>query len=135
MDKEQGIIIDTDVLINLFDTLKSGNAVAEVVINYLKVSDVPLFVSIVSEIELIQGTKPSTEVRRLVKELTSFQTITLNDDISVIAKDLVIKYGSSHGLKLGDSLIAATALHLNIPLYTFNKRDFRFIAGLNLYEP
>jgi predicted nucleic acid-binding protein len=134
MEPEQGVIIDTDVLINFFDPYKVDHSLAEQSINSLKIKGAPLFVSVVTEIELLQGSKPASEVRRLVKELTSFQTITLNEDISVKAKALIVKYSSSHGLKLGDSLIAATALHFNIHLLTFNKKDFRFITGLQFYE-
>lgn len=36
---------------------------------------------------------------------------------------------------MADALIAATALHYNLPLYTLNKKDFRYIAGLRLHEP
>jgi predicted nucleic acid-binding protein len=36
---------------------------------------------------------------------------------------------------MGDAFIAATALFLNIQLFTFNNKDFRFITNLKLYEP
>lgn len=136
MEQEQGMmLIDTDVLINLFDSSKVKHSFAEITIEHLKALNTNLFVSIITEIELLQGTKPASEVRRLLKELTSFKTSTLNEQISLIAKDLIVKYSSSHGLLLGDSLIEATALHFNIPLFTFNKKDFRFIADLKLFEP
>jgi predicted nucleic acid-binding protein len=41
----------------------------------------------------------------------------------------------SHGLGGFDVLMAATALEHNLPLYTFNMRHFRAIAGLNVLEP
>ncbi len=31
-------------------------------------------------------------------------------------------------------LIAATALHHSIPLYTLNVKDFRYISGLSIYS-
>jgi len=33
-----------------------------------------------------------------------------------------------------DAMIAATALHADLVLFTFNLRDFKFIKGLQLYE-
>ncbi len=42
-------------------------------------------------------------------------------------------YGLSQILAVPDSLIAATALTHETPLYTLNRKDFRFIPGLQLY--
>jgi len=33
-----------------------------------------------------------------------------------------------------DSLIAATAIELDLPLFTYNIKDFRYISGIRLYE-
>jgi predicted nucleic acid-binding protein len=43
-------------------------------------------------------------------------------------------YSLSHKLSLPDALIAATALVHDLKLYTLNVKDFRFIAGLELYQ-
>ena len=37
-------------------------------------------------------------------------------------------------LDMPDSLIAATAIELNLPLFTYNIKDFRYIPGLQLYK-
>lgn len=38
-------------------------------------------------------------------------------------------------MKLGDAIIAATALEYDLPLATRNTRDFRHIEGLTLIDP
>jgi predicted nucleic acid-binding protein len=38
-------------------------------------------------------------------------------------------------LTIPDALIASTALVHQLELYTLNLKDFRFITGLNLYNP
>ncbi len=38
-------------------------------------------------------------------------------------------------MKLGDAVIAATALEYNIPLVTRNEADFKHIGGLDLRNP
>jgi len=38
----------------------------------------------------------------------------------------------SHSLSLADALIAATALHYQLPLLTANDKHYRMIADLNL---
>ncbi len=37
-------------------------------------------------------------------------------------------------LLIPDALIAATALEYNLPLFTSNISDFRFIPGINLWQ-
>lgn len=44
-------------------------------------------------------------------------------------------YSLSHKLSLPDALIAATAIEHDIPLYTLNLKDFRFISMLQLHTP
>ena len=43
-------------------------------------------------------------------------------------------YALSHRLSVPDGLIAATALTEDLPLYTHNLKDFRYIAGLELHK-
>lgn len=38
-------------------------------------------------------------------------------------------------MKLGDSIIAATALEYGVPLVTRNENDFRHISGLQIVNP
>ncbi len=136
MEEEEGmILIDTDILINLFDPYKSNHLIADKTLANLILAKTVLTVSIITEIEMIQGTKKNVEKKGLIKKLDVFKSINVTEEISDNAKQLIIQYSSSHGLMPADSFIAATALHFDIPLFTFNKKDFRFIKNLKLYEP
>ncbi len=58
-----------------------------------------------------------------------------NIAISIItAGELMINYTLSHKLSLPEGLIAATAITVDIPLYTLNKKDFKYIENLSLYQ-
>jgi predicted nucleic acid-binding protein len=46
---------------------------------------------------------------------------------------MLFEYHLSHGLDFHDALIAATAIHHNIKLFTLNVRDFVFISDIKLY--
>ncbi len=46
-----------------------------------------------------------------------------------------IKLRQEQKMKLGDAIIAATALEYDIPLVTRNEDDFKHIAGLDLRNP
>ena len=60
--------------------------------------------------------------------------MNLNEEITEIAINLVEKYSKSHGLKIPDALIAATAIYYDITLWTYNIKDFHFIEGLKLFK-
>ena len=46
----------------------------------------------------------------------------------------MVSFSLNHSLAIPDALIAATALHHDVALYTFNIKDFRFIPGLKLHN-
>lgn len=136
MDKKKSnLVIDTDVLINFFDKNKKSHQLAKNAFDDFTNKNIEPSVSIITSIELIQGNKTNSDKQRILKQLEPFDTIFLSDRICSEARDLIITYSSSHGLLMGDALIAATALYLDFQLFTFNKKDFRFIKNLRLYEP
>ncbi len=91
-----------------------------------------LVVSSMTEMELIIGCRNKAELRETETFLKRFQVVQINAQISEHASALLRRYNLSHGLLIPDALIAATALTLEKPLATKNRRDFRFISGLNL---
>lgn len=113
------LFVDTNVLINLAEG-KSG------VDQYLESNN--LFVSVVSEIELLGWHKITTSQKNYFKSLLG--------DCSVIGitnpvKELSIQLKQKNKVKLPDAIIAASALHLDIPLLTFDK-GFEKFKDLNL---
>ena len=71
--------------------------------------------------------------RRFEKILNNYTIISLDPEISLLGISLYKKYKLSHGLDMPDSLIAATAIELDLTLFTYNIKDFRFIPGIRLY--
>lgn len=113
------ILADTNVFINLSEG--KGD-----VAPYL--NDKGVYVSIVSEIELLGWYKISTE------DVLFFSTLL--DDCVLIElipaiKEQAIRIKQKHRIKLPDAIIAATAMFLGIPLLTFDT-DFAKIDGLDL---
>jgi predicted nucleic acid-binding protein len=51
------------------------------------------------------------------------------------ALDAFTQYHLSHNAGLLDVLIGQTAVALEIPLYTFNQRRYRFMAELRTVQP
>lgn len=69
------------------------------------------------------------------KFLARFVMHDLDRAIAEIAGDLIAKYRRvGHTIGVPDAIIAATALRHQLPLLTFNSKDFEFIGGLTFYS-
>lgn len=121
------LLIDTDILID------SARAQPEA-ITFLEAHErtYALSLSIITKMELLVGCRNKAEQNRLDRSLECFNLICLQETISLEAAHLLRKYFSSHGLLIPDAFIAATAIILDVPLATKNRRDYRFIEGLRL---
>ena len=94
-----------------------------------------LFISVVTEAELLAGARDKPDLRTIQRDLELLNILPLEPTIGKRAIELLTAHTLSQRLKLADALIAATALHHGRPLYTLNRKDFRYLAGLQLHEP
>ena len=127
MGRRHVTIVDTDILID------AGRGVPEAMacLKDIKANST-LTISIVTQMELMVGCRNKSELQKLDKFLKQFQIVKLNEAISDKSVELLRFYRLSHGLLIADSLIAATALTLNVVFISKNQRDYKFISGLNL---
>ena len=123
------ILLDTDIIIEL---LKNREAV---VTQLRAIGFGSLNISTVTKAELLFGALHKADLAFILKGIASITVQPITPSISEAAVELMKQYVLSNRLALPDALIAATALHHGLPLYTLNKKDFRYIAGLHLYEP
>jgi predicted nucleic acid-binding protein len=119
------IIIDTDILIDVGRKVKEA---IDRIDNEEKTS--ALGISIVTQMELIVGCRNKKELNALNRFLKRFKIVSLNESTATKAVELLSRYRLSHGLLIADSLIAATAMIMDVPLLTKNQKDYRFIEGL-----
>jgi predicted nucleic acid-binding protein len=118
------IFIDTNVIINYF------KAEARSVNFFEKYKNKDTFgISIITKIELTSYPNITEEELLKIEEfLKEFIIIPVDENIASICSYIRRKYKT----KLGDSIIAATAIYYNSPLLTFNIRDFKKIKELKL---
>jgi len=93
-----------------------------------------LMVSAVSYLELLQGMRNKAELVA-VKKMLQHRAATLlpvSEAITQRAIDLMEWLTLSHGLQMGDALIAATALEHGLPVLTANVKHFSAIAELKV---
>ena len=123
------IIVDSNILIDL----SRGDERAVNWIKYYENSE-RLVISVVTEIELLFGSRDKSHLKTIKSFLSNFEVIQLNETISLKGAKIVEKYCLSHRLELPDAMIASTALVNGFDLATINKKDFRFIDGLTLAD-
>ncbi|MBN2011504.1 type II toxin-antitoxin system VapC family toxin [candidate division KSB1 bacterium] len=124
MDK---MLVDTDILIDV--SWGVTNAIQRLDI---EAQASLLTISVITQMELLIGCRNKNELRILDHFLKRFDILQLNENISTNAIDLLRKYRLSHGLLIADSLIAATALYLEIPLLTKNQSDYVYIDEIKV---
>lgn len=74
-------------------------------------------------------------MQKINKSIFRFTVTFINDHITQAAIQLLQDYRLSHGLALPDALIAATSTITQLPLFTYNLKDYKFISGIKLYDP
>jgi predicted nucleic acid-binding protein len=113
------LVVDTNILINLAEG-KSG------IDKHLTGND--LYVSVITEIELLGWPKISNEEKLFFKKLImDCKLIELMPDI----RTKTIELKQEYRLKVPDAIIAATALYLDLPLLSYDS-GFEKIKQLNL---
>lgn len=90
----------------------------------LMVSNTTLFINSIIEMELLQGARNNVELRRIEKKLTAFRLLNMQQIIFDLATQFIRDYRLSQGLLLPDAVIGATAIYYQMPLFTYNRKDF-----------
>lgn len=123
-------VIDTDILIDATHKLPDALNVlaAQLVIGGIKIS-------IVSAMELIQGSRNSSELSQIQQFLHQVSVIPINAQTSQTAIELMEQFFLSHGLVIPDALIAATALENDLTLYSKNIRHYKMIPNHSVIRP
>lgn len=99
------------------------------ILEFLSSKEDNLSISIVSKIEVLGYHDLSEFVKENLRLFFSeIPIISLSDEIAEIA----IQLRQKKKMTLGDSIIAATAIHNNLPLFTNNIKDFKHIEDLEL---
>lgn len=124
--KGVSLLVDTDVLIWLLRGRDSAQAAL------LACSSVEI--SAVTYMELVQGVRNKAELQMLRRTvgLSGWRILPLTEAISQRATWYLESFGLSHGLRLADALIAATAVEAGSTLLTANAKHYRCVSDLPL---
>ena len=120
------VLCDTNILINLFN----GNAETLASLNNIGLDNIAI--SDITVMELYQGMGNKAELLQMKKKLKFYDSIQKDIQTSVLATELIEKFRLSHSLQIPDAIIGATAIIHQIPLFTYNIKDFNFMPDLQL---
>jgi len=123
------ILCDTNILIEVY---RKNINVISVISDILRNSII--VISDVTRAEMLVGARNKREMQILANELERLKCLPIQSEISARSIQLLVKYHLSHGLDFHDALIAATAIHYNMELFTLNVKDFLFINDIKLYQ-
>lgn len=122
------ILCDTNVFIHVFNENPA-------VIEQLKIIGLDkIALSAITLMELYQGMGNKAELARMKKAMRYYEVVQIDNNISEMAIELIEKFNLSHGLQIPDAIIGATAIVYEIPLYTYNIKDFKFMPNIKLYQ-
>ena len=91
-------------------------------------------INFIVEMELLQGAKNKQELRVIKKKLEKFWLLPMHNEIANLSSQLIDVFSLSHNLEIPDGIIASTALIYDLPLFTHNVKDFKYIPKLKLYD-
>lgn len=120
------ILLDTSILIKAQKDSRFAKMLDELADD--------LVISLITSSELIVGSRDSREKKENKSLANYFQILEINEEISELSYHLIDKYGLKVKMGILDALIAATAMHHKVPLWTLNAKHFKQIEGLKLFE-
>ena len=121
------ILCDTNILIEFYKANPN-------ILNTLRqIGSAQIAVSAITKAELFYGARDKQELTKIERHIHCVTCYGLNDSISALFVELMRQYALSHKVSIPDMLIAATAIHHDLELYTLNIKDFKFIPELKLY--
>lgn len=125
------MLVDTDVLIWLLRGKGSARAAVEACSS--------VEISAVTYMELLQGVRSNAELRLLRRTVrrSGWRILPLTEAIGHRATLYIERFGLSHGLRLVDALIVATAVEAGAALLTGNARHYRCVSEVSVtaYAP
>lgn len=112
------IVADTSLLINFFNGREPARKI---------IQGQQIWISVITEMELLSF--PTLKINE-IKLINSFLKDCIILDLTKPIKQVAINLRRNRKLKLPDSIIAATSIHLGFPLVTMD-RDFNRVSKLN----
>ena len=98
-----------------------------------KIGDGNVLIPSVSIMELYQGMENKKELKAMQAKIAHYNVLHFNEHVSEKAIELIHTFRLSHNLQIPDAIIGAMSVIYKIPLFTYNRKDFKFIPAIQLF--
>ncbi|MCB0519088.1 MAG: type II toxin-antitoxin system VapC family toxin [Saprospiraceae bacterium] len=122
------VICDSNIFIHYFN----GDTSTSLEVRRIGLNNV--IMPSVTTMELFRGMQNKNKMAWMKKRVKDFNLLHIDIPISEKALELIESYRLSQDLKLPDALIGAMSVVYQLPLFTYNKKDFKYMPGIVLYE-
>lgn len=119
------MLVDTDIIIDYLRGQKDA-------VTFLEHHIEEIHLSAMSVAELFQGVREGKERRQLDAMLEAFTLLPMDIEIAAAAGLLRRKFRDKFGCGLADCIIAATAIHHEMPVFTLNTKHFRMLDNVRM---
>ena len=79
------------------------------------------------QLEFVAGALDKRELKKINQVLSKFKLLEIDQDVLTLSVDLLNNYKLSHNMGIYDAIIASSCMIYELPLWTLNKKDFRFL--------
>ena len=123
------IILDTDVLIEIFDRQSEKGNIA---LNKLERSGEDIAITSITLHEILYG---HYKINKKIKDIFQITTLEYNKKDAVLSAKIEfdLEKKGKKAFRI-DTMIAAIVLNRKAKIYTFNKKHFQIIDKLDLFE-
>ena len=123
------IIVDTDILIDIFDKQSERGNIA---LQKLERSGEDIAITSITLHEILFG---HYKFSKKVRDILNINTIEFNkDDAELSAKIEFDLEKKGKNISRTDTMIAAIAINRKAKIYTFNKKHFQMIKQVKLFD-
>ncbi|TSJ39503.1 type II toxin-antitoxin system VapC family toxin [Mucilaginibacter corticis] len=120
------VLCDTNIFIHAF------NGRQDTIDKLQEIGLSQIAVSVITVMELYQGMSNKTELAQMKKRMKYYNVVAIDNNTSNLAADFIEHFKLSHNLQIPDAIIGATAVVHQIPLFTYNVKDFNFLPDIKL---
>lgn len=128
--RDKAVLVETTILV---DYLRGSDEAAEYLDKARAEGD--LFCSVVTQAELIVGSRTRGEIREIAQLLARFHNEPIASGDSTRAVTWLRKFHHSRGVGFHDCLLGAAALRRKTPFATLNEKHFRALPGVKVVRP
>ncbi len=127
MEKEL-VICDTNIFIHYL------NRDEKTIDKLLEIGLENIAMSADTAMELLQGMGNKIELEKMRKSITQYNVVDITSEVLELAVKQIEQFSLSHHLQIPDSIIGATAIVFDLPLFTYNTKDFKFMPNIRIYK-